>query len=200
MITDFGAHHIDIAQWGMGTDLTGPVEIKNVSGKMDAKALYNTASEFSFECVYESGVVMHVASPEHNLMPEVAATQKDPKKPFDQVGVFFEGEDGKWIYVNRGKIQASNPDILRDKAREGEVHLYESKEHTDNFLSCIYDGKPTAAAIEVSHRSISISHLANIAIRSGSASLKWDPKTETIADNSAASKLLSKEWRKPWAL
>ncbi|MEZ5384326.1 MAG: Gfo/Idh/MocA family oxidoreductase [Prosthecobacter sp.] len=200
MITDFGAHHIDIAQWGMGTDLTGPVEIRNVSGTLDLKALYNTASEFTFECVYENGLVMHVASPEHELMPEVAAVSKDAKKPFDHTGVFFEGEGGKWIYVNRGKILSSDPEILRDKAREGEVHLYESKDHTDNFLSCIYDGKPTATPIEVSHRSITISHLANIALRSGSGSLKWDPKTETIADNAAASKLLSKEWRKPWVL
>ncbi len=200
MITDFGAHHIDIAQWGMGTDLTGPVEVKNVSGTLDLKALYNTASEFTFECVYENGVVMHVASPEHALMPEVATVMKNSKKPFDHIGVFFEGEGGKWIYVNRGKIQASDPEILRDKARDGEVHLYESKDHTDNFLSCIYDGKPTATPIEVSHRSISIAHLANIALRSGSSSLKWDPKTETIADNAAATKLLSKEWRKPWVL
>lgn len=202
MITDFGAHHIDIAQWGMGTDLTGPVEMKNITGKLDLKALYNTATEFSFECVYESGVVMHVASPESKLMPEVEAqnAQAGSTKAFDHVGVFFEGEGGKWIYVNRGKIQASSPDILRDKAREGEIHLYESKDHTDNFLSCIYDSKPTATPIEVSHRSISISHLANIALRTGTAALKWDPKTETIADNAAASKLLSKEWRKPWTL
>ncbi|MFM2143995.1 MAG: hypothetical protein RLZZ476_2539, partial [Verrucomicrobiota bacterium] len=202
MITDFGAHHIDIAQWGMGTDLTGPVELKNVSGKHDPSALYNTASEFSFECVYENGVLMHVASPEHQIMKAVAAHHaKTPgAKPFDHIGVCFEGEGGKWIHVNRGKIAASDPEILRDKAKDGEVHLYESKDHTDNFLSCIYDGKPTATPIEVSHRSISISHLANIALRSGSTSLKWDPKTETIAENAAASKLLSKEWRKPWTL
>ena len=200
MITDFGAHHIDIAQWGMNTDDTGPVELRNISGKLDLNALYNTATEFSFECVYANGVVMHVASPEHKLMPEVEADHKDPKKPFDHVGVFFEGEGGKWIYVNRGKITASDPEILRDKAKPDEVHLYESKDHTDNFLSCIYDGKPTATPIEVSHRSITIAHLANIALRTGSTGLKWDPKTETIAGNEAASKLLSKEWRKPWVL
>jgi predicted dehydrogenase len=202
MITDFGAHHIDIAQWGMGMDHSGPVELRNVSGTLNKDALYNTATAFSFECVYESGVVMHVASPEHKLMPEVEAALANPnaKKPFDHVGVMFEGDEGKWIYVNRGKITASNPEILREKATESEIHLYESKDHTDNFLSCIYDGKPTATPIEVSHRSISIAHLANVALRSGSTGLKWDPKTETIADNAAASKLLSKEWRKPWAL
>jgi hypothetical protein len=112
----------------------------------------------------------------------------------------FEGDEGKWIYVNRGKITASSPEILREKTRPEEIHLYESKDHTDNFLSSIYDGKPTAAPVEVSHRSITVAHLANIALRTGSASLKWNPQTEKIDGNEAASKLLSKEWRKPWAL
>ena len=112
----------------------------------------------------------------------------------------FEGDEVRWIYVNRGKITASSPEILREKTRPEEIHLYESKDHTDNFLSCIYDGKPTATPIEVSHRSITIAHLANIVLRSGSSSLKWDPTTETIAGNAAASQLLTKEWRKPWVL
>jgi len=202
MITDFGAHHIDIAQWGMGTEHTGPTEIKNISGKLDLSALYNTATEFNFECVYDNGVVMHVASPEHKLMPEVEAAMKIPpgKKPFDQVGIMFEGDDGKWIYVNRGKISASDPAILREKITANEIHLYESKDHTDNFLSCIYDGKASAAPIEVSHRSITVAHLANIALRTGSSSLKWNPQMEKIEGNEAAARLISKDWRKPWAI
>jgi len=202
MITDFGAHHIDIAQWGIGTEMSGPTELRAVTGTLDKNALYNTASAFSFECVYENGVVMHVASPEHKHMAEVeAALQKaGGKGAFDHVGVMFEGDAGQWIYVNRGKITASNPDVLREKARPEETHLYESKDHTDNFLTHIYDGQRTATPVEISHRSITIAHLANIALRTGSSGLKWDPKTETIADNASASKLLSKEWRKPWVL
>ena len=202
MITDFGAHHIDIAQWGMGTENTGPLEMKNISGKLDKTALYNTATAFSFECVYENGVVMHVASPDHKLMPEVEAVLQASagKKGFDHVGIMFEGDAGKWIYVNRGKITASDPAILREKIGPNEIHLYESKDHTDNFLSCIYDGKPTATPVEISHSSITIAHLANIALRTDSTALKWNPQTETLEGNEAASKLLSKEWRKPWAL
>lgn len=203
MITDFGAHHIDIAQWGMGTELTGPVELRNISGDMPAKTeLYNTATAFSFECVYENGVVMHVADGGKKPLTEVEAAigKNAGKKPFDHIGILFEGDEGKWIYVNRGKILASDPKVLREKIGPEEIHLYESKDHTDNFLSCIYDGKPTATPIEVSHRSISVAHLANIALRTGSTGLKWNPKTEQIGDNEAAVKLLSKEWRKPWAL
>ncbi|MES2593898.1 MAG: Gfo/Idh/MocA family oxidoreductase [Verrucomicrobiota bacterium] len=205
MITDFGAHHIDIAQWGIGTEHTGPVELKNITGTLNKTALYNTATAFSFDCVYENGVLMQVASPDHKLMPEVEAAMQSAsggnnKKAFDHVGVLFEGDAGKWIYVNRGKITASDPAILREKIGPNEIHLYESKDHTDNFLSCIYDGKPTSTPVEVSHRSITIAHLANIALRTDSAGLKWNPQTETIDGNEAASKLLSKEWRKPWVL
>jgi predicted dehydrogenase len=202
MITDFGAHHIDIAQWGIGTENTGPIELKNVSGTLDLKSLYNTATAFRFDCLYENGVIMQVASPDHQLMPEVEATIKTSagKKPFDHVGVLFEGDAGKWIYVNRGKIMASDPAILREKITDTEIHLYESKDHTDNFLSCIYSGKPTSTPAEISHRSITIAHLANIALRTGSSGLKWNPQTETIEGNEAASALLSKPWRKPWTL
>lgn len=202
MITDFGAHHIDIAQWGMGTENTGPVELKNVSGTLDLKALYNTATAFRFDCIYQNGLIMQVASPDHQLMPEVESAMKLPagKKPFDHVGVLFEGDAGKWIYVNRGKITASDPAILREKITDSEIHLYESKDHTDNFLSCIYNGKPTSTPAEISHRSITIAHLANIALRTSSVGLTWNPQTEKIAGNEAASALLSKEWRKPWTL
>lgn len=206
MITDFGAHHIDIAQWGIGTEHTGPVEFRDIQGILPAPTdLYNTATAFSWECVYENGVIMQVGDPSRKLMPEVeaamaAAAGGSSKKPFDHTGILFEGDQGKWIYVNRGKIMASDPDILRQKIEPNEIHLYESKDHTDNFLSCIYDAKPTATPIEISHRSITIAHLANIGLRTGSTRLKWSPQKETIADNAAASKLLSKEWRKPWAL
>ena len=201
MITDFGAHHIDIAQWALDTQLTGPTAIKNIHGTMPAAdALYNTATAFHFECEYPDGPPMIVGDASEKLMPQVEATQKDPKKPFDHTGILFEGEGGKWIYVNRGKLQASDPAILREKIQDNEIHLYESKDHSDNFLSCIYDGKPTAAPVEVAHRTITISHLANIALRTGTESLKWNPETEEIADNTAASNLLSKEWRKPWQI
>lgn len=201
MITDFGAHHIDIAQWALGTQLTGPVALKNIRGDLPpADSLYNTATAFHFECDYADAPPVIVADADEKIMPQVEAAQKDSKKPFDHTGILFEGEGGKWIYVNRGILQASDPAILREKITDDEIRLYESKDHTDNFLSHIYDGEPTAAPVEVAHRTITISHLANIGLRTGSESLRWNPETEEIADNAAASKLLGKEWRKPWTL
>jgi predicted dehydrogenase len=201
MVTDFGAHHIDIAQWGMDTERTGPVEINNIRGEMPAKGeFYNTATAFHFEAVFANGVTFVIADESEKLMAEVNAANNDPNKKEDHVGIIFEGEGGKWIYVNRGKIQASDPGILRQKIEPGEVHLYESKDHSDNFLSCIYDGKPTAAPIEVSHRTISIAHLGNIGLRLGRKELKWDPKAEQIIGDDEANSMLKREWRKPWVI
>ena len=201
MITDFGAHHIDIAQWGLDTQLTGPIALKNITGTMPAASeLYNTATAFKWDCVYENGLTVTVGDTSNKLMPQVEAATKDTKKPFDHSGILFEGEGGKWIWVNRGKILASDPAILREKIGPNEIHLYESKDHSDNFLTHIYDGQPTAAPVEVAHRTITIAHLANIGLRTGSSELQWNPNTEEITGNAAASALLTKEWRKPWAL
>lgn len=204
MVTDFGAHHIDIAQWGMDTERTGPVEINNIRGEMPPKdALYNTATAFHFEAVFANGVTFVIADESEKLMEEVHAANKDAadkKKKEDHVGIFFEGENGKWIYVNRGTIQASDRNLLREKIEPGEVRLYESKDHSDNFLSCIYDGKPTAAPIEISHRTISIAHLGNIGLRLGRKQIKWDPEAEQIVGDEEANAMRKVAWRKPWVL
>jgi predicted dehydrogenase len=199
MITDFGAHHIDIAQWAMGTTTTGPSLIENIQGKLDLKSFYNTATEFSFECVYPSGVVMHVVDASKKLMPQVEGNPAAGKS-FDHTGVLFLGEGDKWIWVNREKIAASSRDILGQAVQPGEIKLYESKNHTENFIDCIYSGKAPIAPVEEAHRTITISHLANIALRTGCDKIEWDPQTEKITGNAAASALLSKEWRKPWVL
>lgn len=201
MITDFGAHHIDIAQWAMDLESTGPVEINNIRGELpDKKALYNTASKFHYECTFENGTQYIIADESEKLMPELEALQKDKSKPADQTGIFFEGEGGKWIWVNRGKLLASDPNLFRDKIRPEEVHLYESKDHTDNFLDCVYSGKPPVAPVETAHRTISISHLGNIGLRLGRTSLKWDPKAESFTGDEEANGLRNREWRKPWVL
>ena len=199
MITDFGAHHIDIAHWGMDTERTGPVTMKNINGQVPAATeFYNTATQFHFECVYSNGVEMVVTDSSEKTMPEVEGNPAAGKN-FDHTGIFFEGENGKWIWVNRDRIAANPAEVFRDAIQPGEVHLYESKDHTANFIDCIYNGKPTAAPIEVSHRTISVSHLANIALRLGKDKLEWDPQAEKSADEKVNS-MLKREWRKPWAV
>src|SRR3954447_5075712 len=90
-VTDWGGHHPDIAQWGMGTEMTGPVEIRNAKGSFPPDKLWNTATEFSFEAVYEGGVTMIVSDKE-------------------KMGVTFVGSEGT-VYANRGKLDAAPKSI-----------------------------------------------------------------------------------------
>jgi hypothetical protein len=117
----------------------------------------------------------------------------------ERMGVTFEGTKGK-IYVDRGKLDAEPKSILNSKIGYGEIHLYKSDNHFRNFIDCVISRGPTAAPVEVAHRSITIAHLGNIAMRLGRKSLRWDPRTEQILDDEEASKFLSRPYRDPWKL
>jgi predicted dehydrogenase len=177
-VTDWGGHHPDCAQWGMGTEMTGPVEIRNAKAAFSPDPLWNTATEFYFEAVYESGIPMIVSNRE-------------------RMGVTFEGTKGK-IYVNRGKLEAEPSSILDSKLSPDEIHLYSSDDHFRNFIDCVISRQPTAAPVEVAHRSITICHLGNIAMRLSRQKLRWDPRTEQIIGDDEASKMLTRPYRSPW--
>jgi len=179
-VTDWGGHHPDCAQWGMGTELTGPIAIRNAKGTFPPDPLWNTATEYSFEAVYENGVTMLISD-------------KNP------MGVTFEGTEGR-IYVDRGKLEAEPKSLLDSKIGPGEIHLYASDNHFQNFIDCVLSRQPTAAPVEVAHRSITICHLGNIAMRLGREHLRWDPRTEQIVGDDEAARMLSRPYRAPWCL
>jgi len=179
-VTDWGGHHPDCAQWGLGTEHTGPVEIRNAKATFPPDALWNTATEYYFEAVYADGVTMIVSNKE-------------------KMGVRWEGAEG-WVSADRGKHDASDKKILDSKIGSDEIHLYESKNHYGNFLDCVVSRKETVAPVETAHRSITICHLGNIAMRLGREKLKWDPVKEQIIDDAEASKMLSRPYRGPWKL
>jgi predicted dehydrogenase len=177
-LTDWGGHHPDIAQWGMDTEHTGPVAIKNARGEFAKDPLWNTATHFYFECMYENGVKLIVSDKERG-------------------GVTFEGEDG-WVWVNRGAIDAK-PRSLIDALRPGEKSLYVSNDHFRNWIDCVLSRKETIAPIEAAHRSITIAHLGNISLRLG-RDLKWDPAAERFIDDETANEMLTRPMREPWKI
>jgi len=179
-VTDWGGHHPDCAQWGMGTEHTGPVEIRNAKGAFPPDELWNTATQFHFEAIYADGVKMIVSNNE-------------------RMGVKWEGSDG-WVTADRGKHDASPKSILDSKIGPKEIHLYESSNHYRNFIDCVLSRKEPVAPAEVAHRSITICHLGNIAMRLGRDKLKWDPVKEQILDDAEAAKMLSRPYRGPWKL
>ena len=181
-LTDWGAHHLDILQWALGTDDTGPIAIENVEAKLPPVTdLYNTATAYSFDVVYANGVRANVSNRNRN-------------------GLLFQGENDRSIFVSRGILESKPDELRREKIGPGEIHLYESQLHERNFIDHIYDAKPTISPVEVGHRSITIAHLANIAIRLGRSKLRWDPAAEKVIGDSEASQLLSRPMRREYAV
>jgi len=174
-LTDWGGHFIDMAQWGMGTDETGPLKIQNAIAKWAEHPVWNTAMEFYFEAIYANGVKLIVSTDE-------------------QMGVKFEGSEGS-IWQNGADPES----LLETKIGPNDIHLYNSNaSHYQNFIDCVISRKKTAAPAEVGHRSISIAHLGNIAMLL-KQDLSWNPEKEEFIDNPLAQNMLKREMREPWA-
>ncbi|MBN1125583.1 MAG: Gfo/Idh/MocA family oxidoreductase [Sedimentisphaerales bacterium] len=178
-VTDWGGHHPDCAQWGMGTELTGPVKIINAKGKFNKNDLWNTATEYTFDAVYVNGVILKISNRLRG-------------------GVKFIGTDG-WIWANRGQHEASSEEIKNSTIGPDEIQLYKSDNHFRNFIDCVISRKEPVAPIEVAHRSITIAHLGNIAMLLG-RDLQWDPKRERVINDTEANTMLARPYRAPWRL
>jgi Oxidoreductase family, C-terminal alpha/beta domain len=112
--------------------------------------------------------------------------------------VTFEGEKGT-IHVDRGTLTSEPSDLAKQPLDDKDVHLYLSHSHHANWLECIRTRKLPICDVETGHRSATVCHLGNIAIRLG-RTLKWDPAKEEIVDDSEAAKMLSRPYRAPWKL
>ena len=185
MITNWGAHHMDIVQWGLGTEDCGPLEVSGTCGWM-TKGLWNAHAEFDLLYKYPKNI-------------DVSVCNKYPN------GVRFIGEKG-WIFVSRGaeKVTASDPTmpgkslkaldasdakLLDAPLDSSAVRLHVSDDHVKDWLIAI-KGRTTAVTnAESGHRSTSVCTLGHMCMKTGKA-LKWDCKTETT-DNAEANKLMA---------
>ncbi len=191
-MTDWGAHHNDIALWGLGLERSGPVSI-------EAKPLvemipdgFNAFSEYAVNYAYANGVTHSCHSTAANEWNGAVA---DPKG--QQHGMKFEGADG-WIWVTRGSIEASNPEFLTTPLAADATRLYESNDHMGNFFDCIRTRKAPICEAEIGHRSASLCHLGVLSLRLG-RKLQWNPETEQFVGDDDANHRLRRELRKPWS-
>jgi predicted dehydrogenase len=176
-MTDWGAHHNDIARWAIGLD--GPVTVEGKALTQPVRGGFNTPSEFETAFTWANGV-------QHS----VKTTTDD--SPFGQIlkpdgqrnGIRFEGTEG-WLWVNRGDLQASDEAIFRTPLPDNAERLEISDNHMANFFECVRTRKDPVASVEVGHRSASICHLAVIAVRLG-RKLQWDPAAERFVGDGAA--------------
>jgi len=176
-IAGYGVHDLDIAQWGMGMERSGPVEIEG-QGVYPKDGLFDTILTYRIVFTYANGVRIVMTDTSQN-----------------RHGVKFVGEKG-WVFT-RGEIEAEPQSLLRETIGPGETHLYRSPDHARNFVDCIRTRGETITPPEIAHRATSTALLGGIACQLG-RKLKWDPAKEQFPGDDAANGLLRCTMRSPW--
>lgn len=187
-MTDWGAHHNDIALWGLGLDRSGPVSIEGKPLVEMIPGGFTASSEYEVKYTYENGVTQTTRSTTGDT-PYGGVAEKEGQRH----GVKFEGSDG-WIWVTRGNIEASKAELLAEPLDANATRLYESNNHMKNFFDSVRSRKAPICDAEIGHRSASVCHLGVIAMRLG-RKLQWDPKNEQFVNDAEANKWVSRHMR-----
>jgi predicted dehydrogenase len=190
-MTDWGAHHNDIARWAIGLDGPTVVEAKVLAEPIPDG--YTAISEYEVTFTYANGVKQIVKSTkDDNIFGGVV--NKDGQRN----GLRFEGTDG-WIWVTRGDLNASADDLITTPLPDNATRLEVSTDHMGNFFECVRSRRDPIARVEVGHRSASLCHLAAIAMRLRQK-LGWDPVRETFVGEGAkeANAFVARAMRPPY--
>ena len=210
-MTDWGAHHIDIAMWALGQQETGPTTVDPLAGKFpqmvpegfdfaayfageaELPHTFNTAYDFSIDLNFASGQKINVNG---------AYKSDDGKTAFPN-GILFVGSKGR-IFVNRGRLSGSPVEALTaaDNAELNEAidKLYRGKPregHMKNFFDCLVDRSLPVSDVYTHHRTMTSCHLCNIALMLG-RKLEWDPRAENFGSDAAAQALASRPQREKY--
>jgi predicted dehydrogenase len=191
-LTDWGAHHNDIALWGMGMERSGPETVSATVLSQPIPGGYTAIADYRIEFTYANGVTHTCESTADDTVSGGVVNANGKHH-----GVRFEGADG-WIFVTRGKIEASKAEILTEPLPANAERLYVSNDHMGNFFECVRSRKQPICEAEIGHRSATICHLSAIALRLG-RKLKWNPKKEEFVGDKEANGYLAREMRKPWS-
>ncbi|MEZ6063094.1 MAG: Gfo/Idh/MocA family oxidoreductase [Planctomycetaceae bacterium] len=205
-MTDWGAHHIDIAQWALGVSHTGPTKVSGAgkftpavpenfdfvkwfAGELKLPNAFNVATEFHLTLDYANGTKMTVHD---NYRAEDGSTE------FGN-GILFEGSKGR-IFVNRGKLTGKPVEDLTDadqqKLNDKIVEIYggEPTGHMQNFFNCIESRKDPVSDVYTHHRTMTSCHLCNITLMLG-RDLNWDPDKEEFIGDEQANALMTRPSR-----
>ena len=190
-VTDWGAHHNDIARWAIGLD--GPVD---VTARVITPPLpdgYTTPSEFEATLTWANGVKQIVKTTPDDS-PFGAIINENGQRN----GVKLVGTNG-WIWVNRDEITASDKHLLTTSLPDSAIKLEVSNDHMGNFFDCMRSRRDPVASVEQGHRSACIGHLIIIALRTG-RKLQWNPEQEIFTGDGAseANQFLARKMRAPY--
>jgi predicted dehydrogenase len=188
-LTDWGAHHVDIATWALGKTDTGPISVDPVmvkhpvpfkDGYPTDDSQYNTATEFLIKAKFADGMEIEIRHDGDN-------------------GILFAGTEGR-LFVNRGRLTGKAVDQLPSKpllagAMEAVYKNRPLVDHFQNFFDAVVSRKEPISDVFSHHRALTTCHLASIAARLG-RKIRWDPKREAIEDDAQAQGFIARERRK----
>ncbi len=178
VLMDWIGHHNDIAHWALGVDLSGPDTVIATNWIYPETKIYNTPFQYDIQTEYRDGITGSISSR-------------------NKQGLKIIGEDG-WVYVKRGRIDASQPGWFKKGFKTGSRDVEASPGHARNFLDCVKSRKACIAPAENAHRSITPGHLGYVSAQLGRA-LKWDPQKERIIGDEKANQLLNfVQYREGW--
>ena len=205
-MTDWGAHHIDIAQWALGLDRTGPTTIvakgnfppvvpanfawdEFLEGKLTLPNAFNTALKFNIDLKFANGATISV----HDEYVRPDGT-KFPN------GILFEGSQGR-IFVDRERLTGKPVEEMtaadHSKLYQSLIPLYKGRwpgDHMGNFFECVADRGEPISDVETHHRTMTSCHLCNIGLMLG-RELQWNPEAERFVNDPAADALISRTSR-----
>jgi len=191
-IAGWGAHPLDIAQWGLDADNTGPVYYEG-TGSLPRYGLFDTTESWDIHCYYANGVTMRFMD---FRTAQPAVTKYLPR--WNDHGTTFFGSEG-WVSVDRRGVQTSRESLKEVVFGGKDKRLYESDHHQRNFVDCVKSRQQAISPLEAAIRSDTISHLSDIVVRTRRP-IQWDPEREIIIADEAASKMLDRPMRPKWAL
>jgi hypothetical protein len=193
--TNFGCHSNGLAQWALGTDRSGPVEFEDLGSEWFAPGdLFTTPLRVAFRARYANDVELVCKTTDRGFAAR------------------FEGTEGWLEFAQRGI--RSSPESLKDSViRPEEIHLSpaidthskdgskrtRSVQHVRNFLDCVKSRTDPLEFVEAGHRTASLCHLGNIAMKL-KRKIRWDPEREEIVGDEEAVKMLDRPIRAPWTL
>jgi predicted dehydrogenase len=180
-VTNWGAHYLDIGQWALDMDDSGPVSVEG-HGEFPSSGLFTNCTNVNFTVRYANGVPMHC------------------RTRFEGGGtVRFVGERG-WLDIARDKMSASDNNLLREmQAPNKKVQLELSNNHHDNFFACVRSRKRPIADVGLGHRTTTVCNLGQIGMVLG-RKLQWDPAKEEFVNDDVANRLRTRAMRSPWSL
>jgi predicted dehydrogenase len=188
MIGNWGVHHLDIAQWGNNTELSGPSEVRGTA-VFHKELLTDCCVSWQVENHYANGVTL--------VHMDDATSKKHPlQRNGHGHGVLFLGSEG-WVHVDRQKLDASSPALLESKPGPNDIQLFKSNNHGVNFIQVVKGQAKPAAPIDIAVRTDTLCHLQLIAATL-QRPLRWDPVKEEFLNDAGANALLDRPMRAPW--